>query len=92
MNTSTISFKMFSHIMTSSSMTVLLLMISVTSVSSRYNPLEDDSTDLGCLDHSDCTVLGYKFGCLVYKCVDHDLVTPCDDQLQCPDQGLQCIR
>ena len=58
---------------------------------SGYNPLEDEPTDLGCLDHSDCTMMGYKYGCLVYKCVDHSIVTPCHDQLLCP-KGQQCIR
>ena len=67
----------------------ILLLITITQ--GQYNPLLDDHTDRGCLDHSDCTVLGYKYGCLVYKCVDHSRVTPCHDLLECP-QGQECIR
>ena len=70
---------------------LLLTLSTSVQLMSGYNPLEDESTDRGCLDHSDCTMMGYKYGCLVYKCVDHSMVTPCHDHLECP-QGQQCIR
>ena len=85
-----------------------------------YDPLRDDpdSMSVGCLDHSDCTVLGYRWGCLhtisihylytlsvlstdylsrwgclVYKCVDHSQVTGCDDTRPCPaDQEYECVK
>ena len=33
-----------------------------------YDPLRDDpdSMSVGCLDHSDCTVLGYRWGCCLH--------------------------
>ena len=44
-----------------------------------YDPLRDDpdSMSVGCLDHSDCTVLGYRWGCLhtIYTLSTHYLNT-----------------
>jgi len=55
--------------------------------------LTDDLTEKGCLDHSDCTLLGYKYGCLVYKCVDYSKVIGCDEYKLCPsDEKYECIR
>ena len=90
------------------------------SAPASYDPLRDDpdSMSVGCLDHSDCTVLGYRWGylhtihticticthylytihlarwgCLVYKCVDHGQVTGCDDTRLCPgDQEYECVK
>ena len=95
------------------------------SAPASYDPLRDDpdSMSVGCLDHSDCTVLGYRWGylhtthylhtiytlsvhticticthlsrwgCLVYKCVDHGQVTGCDDTRPCPgDQEYECVK
>ena len=77
-------------------LTLLSLLLPV-SVSRGYDPLQErpgSSEDIGCLDHSDCTVLGYKFGCLVYKCVDYSSVWGCDDTQSCPGDTAeyQCIK
>ena len=77
--------------MKTSAVLQLLMTLHSVQLMSSYNPLEDESTDRGCLDHSDCAMMGYKFGCLVYKCVDHSMVTPCHDTLECPG-GQQCVR
>ena len=75
---------------------LLLSLVLLVSVTRGYDPLLEDissSEDIGCLDHSDCTVLGYKFGCLVYKCVDYSTVRGCDDIQPCPwDTEYQCIK
>ena len=76
---------------------ILLSLLLPVSVSRGYNPLQErpgSSEDIGCLDHSDCTVLGYKFGCLVYKCVDYSSVWGCDDTQSCPGDTAeyQCIK
>ena len=51
-----------------------------------YDPLRDDpdSMSVGCLDHSDCTVLGYRWSCLHTICTlsihimyTHYLLTMC---------------
>ena len=78
-------------------MTPLLLSLLVqVSVTRGYDPLQEDigsREDIGCLDHSDCTVLGYKFGCLVYRCVDYSTVIGCDESQPCPgDTEYQCIK
>ena len=71
----------------------LLLHVSVTRGSDPLQEVPGSTEDIGCLDHSDCTVLGYKFGCLVYKCVDYSSVTGCDDTQPCPgDMEYQCIK
>ena len=76
-------------------MTPLLLSL-LLHVCRGYDPLQEDIgslEDIGCLDHSDCTVLGYKFGCLVYKCVDYSTVRGCDPTQPCPgDKEYQCIK
>ena len=71
---------------------IIVIILQLTVSYSQYNPLMDDPTDRGCLDHSDCTVLGYKFGCLLYKCIDYSVVTGCDEFLHCPSDKQQCIR
>ena len=59
--------------------------------SSSLNPLEQEGPEVACLDHSDCTQLGHKFGCLLYRCVDHSLVQSCQSAQDCPEDW-DCIR
>ena len=42
-----------------------------------YDPLRDDpdSMSVGCLDHSDCTVLGYRWGYLHTIYIIHYILT-----------------
>ena len=42
-------------------------------------------TSVACTDHSDCIVLGHRYGCLLYRCADftdHSLVS-CTTQEDC---------
>ena len=40
-----------------------------------------------------CTNYVPRWGCLVYKCVDHSQVTGCDDTRPCPaDQEYECVK
>ena len=54
-----------------------------------------------CTDHSDCTVLGHRWGCLLYQCVDFtklDLVSCktvkdcCTEQEGCTEDGFTCFK
>jgi len=57
---------------------------------------------VACTDHSDCTVLGHKYGCLLYKCTDYTdpSLISCQDQEDCckGEEGCQdpgkytCVR
>ena len=60
--------------------------------SSLWDPLKEEGPEVACLDHSDCTRLGHKFGCLVYRCVDHTRVTPCNTQSECQDHQRECVK
>ena len=71
-----------------------LFCLSITLASSlaNLNPLEQEGPEVGCLDHSDCTQLGHKFGCLIYRCVDHShtRVQSCHSAQDC-QEGWDCI-
>ena len=61
--------------------------------SSLRDPLEEEGPEVACLDHSDCTRLGHKFGCLVWRCVDHSLTTGCISAQDCGDEAdFQCVK
>ena len=67
----------------------LCLRLAVSSV--VWDPLQEEGPEVACLDHSDCTRLGHKFGCLVYRCVDHTRAAPCHAHTDCRDQR-ECVR
>ena len=68
----------------------LCLRLAVSSV--VWDPLQEEGPEVACLDHSDCTRLGHKFGCLVYRCVDHTRVDPCNTHAECLDQQRECVK
>jgi len=75
---------------------LLFLLLLQTTVSFLSDP------GVACTDHSDCTVLGHRYGCLLYRCADftdHSLVS-CTTQEDCcaqEDGGCEedkytCVR
>ena len=66
------------------------LVLSLSSLLS-LNPLEQAGPEVACLDHSDCTQLGHKFGCLIYRCVDHSQAESCQSGPDCPE-AWHCLR
>ena len=65
----------------------LFCLFLTSSVTLSLNPLEQEGPEVGCLDHSDCTQLGHKYGCLIYRCVDHSQVQSCESDLDCPAES-----
>lgn len=47
---------------------------------------------VACTDHSDCTVLGHRYGCLLYKCTDYTdpSLLSCQDQEDCCQEDDEC--
>merc|ERR1719250_214508 len=47
---------------------------------------------VACTDHSDCTVLGHRYGCLLYKCTDYTdtSLLSCQDQEDCCQGDDEC--
>jgi len=54
---------------------------------------DQEAVGVACTDHSDCTVLGHRYGCLLYKCVDFkdEKLRSCSKKLKCPEEE-SCIR
>ena len=51
-------------------------------------------TTIACTDHSDCTVLGHKYGCLLYLCTDYTdpMLASCAQQNDCDSDQYTCVR
>ena len=50
-------------------------------------------TSMACTDHSDCTVLGHRYGCLLYRCADYTdtSMLSCTEQEDCcQEEGAHC--
>eukprot|EP00092_Neocalanus_flemingeri_P087349 GFUD01110228.1.p1 GENE.GFUD01110228.1~~GFUD01110228.1.p1 ORF type:complete len:231 (+),score=56.76 GFUD01110228.1:1-693(+) len=60
-------------------------MSSMTSLSSMFNMTSLSDPGVACTDHSDCTVLGHRYGCLLYRCADYTdtSLVHCTDQEDC---------
>merc|ERR1711892_1012117 len=56
---------------------------------------------VACTDHSDCTVLGHRYGCLLYRCADYTDTSRrtcqaqedcCQGEEDCQEEEYTCVR
>ena len=76
---------------------ISLLLVSVQiSMCSMLNMTSLSDTGVACTDHSDCTVLGHRYGCLLYRCTDYTdtRLVHCTEEKDCcatDGEDTECV-